>query len=462
MNNTFFTQSKNFLEEYSARIVVVDDIKPIEGKDKICLAVVAGMEVIVGKTEVNKGDILIYCPIETVINPDFLRLNNLYENPKYNADATKKGYFNNLGRVRILKLGNTYSMGFLTKSSALSLITKHPMMEDLSEYVGTSFDTIDGVNFIHVYVPEDNSLIKETTGDSTRKLNKKLHRYNQIIPGTFSFHYETRQLNANIGRIQPTDIITITEKLHGTSAIFANIPVNCKLNIFQHICKFFGKKYEKYDIIYSSRKVIKNKYINKTQGPGFYCSDTWGYLAEKLNGAIPKDCTIYGECVGYNPGTTKAIQAVGGHIYTYGCAPRECKLMIYRVKFNGKELNVRDVFDYSNTLSQFSPSLQKLLLPINIFYQGPAAELYPDIKVDDNWHVNLLERLKQDKTFYMEQDEPTCPKGTPAEGIVLRINDDPMAEAFKLKCLKFLDKEAKDIDKGIVDAESAGNYSKEA
>ena len=41
----------------------------------------------------------------------------------------------------------------------------------------------------------------------------------------------------------------------------------------------------------------------------------------------------------------------------------------------------------------------------------------------------------------------------PREGIVIRIQDDPVAEAFKLKCIKFLEKEAKNIDKGEVDME---------
>ena len=35
--------------------------------------------------------------------------------------------------------------------------------------------------------------------------------------------------------------------------------------------------------------------------------------------------------------------------------------------------------------------------------------------------------------------------------------NDPMAEAFKLKCVKFLECEAKEIDAGNVDTEMANN-----
>jgi Sec7-like guanine-nucleotide exchange factor len=53
----------------------------------------------------------------------------------------------------------------------------------------------------------------------------------------------------------------------------------------------------------------------------------------------------------------------------------------------------------------------------------------------------------------MEMNEPMCFTNVPREGIVVRISDDPVAEAFKLKCIKFLEKEAKNIDKGEVDME---------
>jgi hypothetical protein len=53
----------------------------------------------------------------------------------------------------------------------------------------------------------------------------------------------------------------------------------------------------------------------------------------------------------------------------------------------------------------------------------------------------------------MEQQESLNIKSMPREGICLRIENDPVAECFKLKCKKFLEKEAKAIDKGEVDIE---------
>jgi len=111
------------------------------------------------------------------------------------------------------------------------------------------------------------------------------------------------------------------------------------------------------------------------------------------------------------------------------------------------------------------PDLKDIMLPIPILYEGTLKDLYPDINTENHWHENVLERMKEydipknDKIFGMEEDEPLCKNKVPREGIVIRINDDPVAEAFKLKSLVFLAKEAKNIDKGIVDAEMAEEYS---
>lgn len=174
-----------------------------------------GQSLVVRKDEMKEGDIVIYCPIETILNKDFLSANNLYE------------------------------MG-------------------------------------------------------ERKRNKKIKRMSRMVEGEFSFHFDTNQFNNNVWRFSPNDIVTISLKEHGTSAIFANIlvkhpivltPVQRIIN--KHIKKTirntsitFGKSKNKsisnscykklhmlekhiipsytlkYGNVYSSRGVIKNEFIN--------------------------------------------------------------------------------------------------------------------------------------------------------------------------------------------------------
>jgi hypothetical protein len=218
-----------------------------------------------------------------------------------------------------------------------------------------------------------------------------------------------------------------------------------------------------YGEVYSSRQVIKNQYINpKATERSYYQSDVWGFYSKLLHGKIEKGTTIYGEIVGYLPDSTSGIQSLGGKVYDYGCKPGENKLMIYRIKRvmeDGSvfEFNVQDVHDYTERAIIFT--LKELdnmhgthyadqIIPIPILYNGTMKDLYPEIDTETHWHENVLNAMKCDKRFCMEMDEPLCKNKLPREGIVLRINDDPVAEAFKLKCLKFLGKEAEEMDKG--------------
>ena len=48
----------------------------------------------------------------------------------------------------------------------------------------------------------------------------------------------------------------------------------------------------------------------------------------------------------------------------------------------------------------------------------------------------------------MEKLSPSCKNKVPHEGIVIKV-ENMKSMAFKLKCFAFLDKEQKNLDKGI-------------
>lgn len=271
----------------------------------------------------------------------------------------------------------------------------------------------------------------------------------------------TKQLNREIYRLKPEYPVTISIKLHGTSFICGNILVKkpkwggLYSKLFNKLPSWLQFINPDYDIIYSSRTVIKNQYINDKVNSGYYNTDIWGEYAEILRKYIPKDIIIYGEIVGYLTGGNTMIQKG----FDYGCKPGENQLMIYRIVKNTpeskKEYNVTDVRNYTIGLIEIMKANEdqnyKKLRPIDILYVGKLSDLYPQLNVENHWQENLLEKLKNDSEhFGMEQDEPLCRNKVPREGIVLRINNDPIAEAFKLKTLKFLSKEAKEMDKGKV------------
>ena len=52
-----------------------------------------------------------------------------------------------------------------------------------------------------------------------------------------------------------------------------------------------------------------------------------------------------------------------------------------------------------------------------------------------------------------------CINKVPVEGFVIRKANDPIKEAWKLKCFRFLEKERTSIDNGEVDMEMVEGYT---
>lgn len=514
-----FTLSKKASLEYSAVICRIGEVKPIKGSEFLGQTIVFGQSLVVRKDEMKEGDIVIYCPIETILNKDFLSANNLYEMSERKRNAnfeevqklyeegkeeeakSKVGFFNKHGRIKLLTLRNTPSVGFIFKPENLLKWKPNLDLSDIESHINEQFDTIDDELFIKVYVPYTPPQQQPSGDRKLRKRNKKIKRMSRMVEGEFSFHFDTNQFNNNVWRFSPNDIVTISLKEHGTSAIFANIlvkhpivltPVQRIIN--KHIKKTirntsitFGKSKNKnisnscykklhmlekhiipsytlkYGNVYSSRGVIKNEFINQNVTSGFYKTDVWGEYNKLISPYIEKGMSLYGEIVGYVSGSQKMIRKS----YDYGCMEGENYLMIYRITTKDKdgvkkEWNVTDVEKWTKNLLKKHPELKKNVHPIKILYHGTLADLYPEISTTDHWHENILEAMKADKMhFGMEEDEPYCKNKVPREGIVIRIDNDKKPEAFKLKCLKFYQRERKMIDKGEVDIEMVQGYTEE-
>lgn len=258
--------------------------------------------------------------------------------------------------------------------------------------------------------------------------------------------------------------------IHNTSAVFANVLClqprwgGIYSKIFNYLPKFLQFTKKDYDVIYSSRTVIKNKTINPKVNGGFYNTDVWGEYYELLKDVIPAGITIYGEILGYLSGSTRMIQKN----YDYGCNPGENKLMIYRVTKteedgSKKEYNINEVITFTlkiqDSLQEIGKDPKKIFM-IPLLYHGELTDLYPEIDPTKHWHENVLEAMKNDvEHFGMEKKEPLCRNKVPREGICLRIDDDPVAECFKLKAESFLMSESKMIDEGTYeDIETQQRY----
>ena len=436
----------------------IGKVEPIVNSDFLAQVLVEGRTIVVRKEQVHEGDVMLYVANECQVNADFLRSGSYFEDRSMNADPERKGYINKYGRIRMVKLRGILSMGILFAPEEIKRWS--PAMRDypIEEHVGEDFDTIDGILFVKAYVPVHK---ERSLPQAKASLRKRRPQFDRIIPGEFAFHYETKQLNREIDRFTPDDEVSISVKLHGTSIVIANIPTlmprwnGLYARIFNHLPAFLQRTRRGYDVVYSSRNVIKNKYFRSKDDQGSCDMDVWGEYYNLLKPYIPEGYTIYGEIVGYVGGLAQMIQKG----YDYGCAEGHNRLMIYRVsvedKENGKrrELNIPEVQEFITSLRSRMAAAERLM-DIPILYQGRIGNLYPEIADAPDWNARLLECFKADgDRFGMELNEPLCKGKVPREGICIRIMNDPLNECFKLKTLRFLGKEAELIDKGEVDIE---------
>lgn len=393
------------------------------------------------------------------------------------ADVKKHcGFFNKYGRVRCLTLKNTPSFGVLFAPEDLFKYDSTVTMADIEAYIDQEFDTVNGDLFVKVFVPpmpED----KSGTKGKKNKAQSKIKRFDRMLDGEFFFHYGTSQLNKDIQFLRPDDVVDISKKIHGTSVVIGKVHVKnlIKLPFCQRMWNKFvdatnlfrSKRIKDFEVgygpVYSSRTVIKNRYINQSAGEGYYKSDIWSEYGDIIYPYLEDGMTVYGEICGYLTGTETPIQKT----YDYGCDKGENIIMFYRISSTtedgGKyEWEVPEVLEWTNKLIERMKAAGdenwKRIHPIDLFYHGTLEDLYPTIDTENHWHENVLEALKNEKKFDMEENEPLCKNKVPAEGFVLRKYKDTVLRASKLKCNSFLVGEMIRMDAGDVDVEMSAGY----
>lgn len=395
------------------------------------------------------------------------------------AEAKKHvGFFNKYGRVRCLTLKNTPSFGFLFGVNELIKFDSTITMEDVEAYIGQEFDTVNDVLFVKVYVPPIPQ--EQVHKGNKNKAQNKIKRFDRMIDGEFFFHYNTTQLQKTIGLFRPDDVISVSVKLHGTSSIIGKVHVKqqIKLPFLKHWFNKFvdatglfkNKRITDYEIVYgpvySSRTVIKNRYINQDVNGGYYKADVWTEYGDIIYPYLDDGMTIYGEICGYITGTETPIQK----LYDYGCDKGQNFIMLYRITTTNedgskREWEVPEVLEWTNKLiermKENGDENWKKIHPIDLLYHGTLEDLYPELDTENHWHENVLEAMKNDKEhFKMEMNEPLCTfNEVPREGVCVRKFEDKILECFKLKTVSFGLREALLVDSGEVDIEMAEGYT---
>jgi len=441
-------------KNYACTVVKLPVKQKVEGLDKLVKVTIFGNDVLTQK-DADETCLYLFFPAESQIANMYLYTNNEYRKSNLNKDqGSKPGFFEDSGRVKAIKFKGVISTGYLAPVSTLD---KGYAINWKNLKEGDEFTDIDGINICKKYKVVHQHA---TAGQSTEsRYNKKLKRFNKLVANQFRFHVDTSQLAKNLHMFHPEDIIVITDKWHGTSAVFSNLLVNKELTWKEKLAKWLGidviSTY--YDNLYSSRSVIKNQYINKEATAGFYNEDIWKVVDDEVKSKIEPGISLYGEIVGFLPS--------GKHIqkgYDYGCNSEsfmtlkpEHKFLVYRITYTKPDGSViefswQQIKDYCKkyeleTVKELYFGTAKNLQVIFITTLESQLEAVERIDNLDYWRNRLFMYLQE---VYLEKDCKWCVNKVPSEGIVVRRDGLETYSAYKLKAKRFLERETKELDKG--------------
>lgn len=275
-----------------ASIKVISEILPIEGKDRIVLAIIDGWSVIVKKDEFKVGDTCVYCEIDSVLPEkeafEFLRPKNF--------------------RIKTMKMGGVISQGICFPTSILPKGV-YGVEQDVTDVIG---------------IKQYEATLDQATSDCVKKATqakyprflmrfklfrrwvyRKDHREGKGFPAFISKTDETRIQNMP-WVLSLTNKWVATEKIDGQSGTFVLVRRNCGL--------FKNKTKEEY--IVCSRNL---RLWNKDTSSYWSVSDRYK-MQDTLRKMIGDNewVAVQGECVAPN---------VQGNKY----AVREADLYVFNV-----------------------------------------------------------------------------------------------------------------------------------
>lgn len=342
----------------------------------------------------------------------------------------------------------------------------HVSSKDFEE--GTDFDTINEIEICQKYIPRGNGPREKSLNP---KKKKEPRTKTAIVKGQFAHHYDTAQLVRNMHHVSPETMIAVTDKWHGTSAVFANVMIQEALPYWKYLLykavatlfRWLGININRngYGLVCSSRKVVKDIFPEGAEKSahkatqGYYAEtfgrpNVWRKTGLEIRDRIPQGFTVYGEIVGYTP---SGMQIQKG--YHYGCQPEKSQFLVYRVTMtnaNGQvlELSWPQVKEFC---AKYGFETVK-----ELFYGGaydllcnctPSAE-YKKLSKEAFQEELLIALQKR----FLEKPCPYNKNEVPAEGIVLRIDGLEQSHAFKLKSFLFKKRESDLLDQGQLDIET--------
>ena len=398
---------------YCAYVTKLKNVRQHPNADRLVLADVFDSTVVVGANS-KDGDVVIYFPCDGQLSIEYCEFNNLVRKKDENGNNIGGFLDPDKRNVKAIKLRGERSDGLVMPLNSVEYIDKN-LPNQLK--VGDQITILNGQEICKKYIPRTKTY---TVRAQTKKQKRKVNEF-----PLFEEHRDTEQLDYNIARFKPGDLVTLTLKMHGTSGRTAYLPSAGKNKFESFLYKFFPH----YKYVTGTRRVV----LQQFEEGGFYGDNAFrAQYHNLLKGKLLKGETIYYEIVGYVDMQTPIMGTAKNNkmndkefvkkygettTFSYGCPPGQSEMYVYRMTMTNPD---GEVIDYPWSLVKHRCEVMGLntVMDLDRFIYTTEEDLY--------------ERVNK----WLDIDDPVG-KTHINEGVVARLEDKAIFTAFKKKSYSF-------------------------
>lgn len=395
---------------YQAIVSSLKNVREHPNADRLKLADIRGVQVVVG-LNAQEGDLGIFFPEDGRLSTDFCEHNDLY--PRFDEEGKRigGGFFDRKNsRVRSQKFRGEASTGYFAALSSVDYTGVDPNL--LTE--GFRFSELNGHRICEKYYTPATLKAMSNAAAAQRRATSMFPKHVDSL----RYQYEADMV------YREGNIITITEKLHGTShrqSLSLYDVEKPKRRTFRD--RFFNRLPEtettkEWTHLIGSRNVV----LGESSGMGFYGTNDFRYqVAERISDYLQPGEVVYGEIVGW---ATESVRVMGAQeigedlkelrkyygssmCYNYGCAQGETGFHVYRIV---------KMDDDANPIELSWPQVKRRCAELGVEH---VPELLPPFMWSDNFDRQAFEQILADE---LVEGPSVIDPSHIREGVVLRVD----------------------------------------
>lgn len=398
---------------YCGYVTKLKNVRKHPNADRLVLADVFDSTVIVGANS-QEGDIVIYFPCDGQLSAEYCEHNDLVRRKDENGNNAGGFLDPDKRNVKAIKLRGERSDGLVMPLESVNYINEK-IVSELK--VGDQITILEGHEICRKYIPRGKrTVVRAQTKRQKRKVNE--------FP-LFEEHRDTEQLDYNIERFKPGDLVALTLKMHGTSGRTAYLPSAGTNKLQQFLYKFFPH----YKYVTGTRRVV----LQNFEGSGYYGDNSFRLKYHNLlKGKLLKGETIYYEIVGWMDKDTTIMGIANNKkmndkefikkygektVFSYGCETGENEMYVYRMTMTNPDGVVIE-YPWSTVKRRCEEMGLKCVMDLDRFIFTTEEDLY--------------ERVNK----WLDIEDPIG-RTHISEGVVARLEDKSIFTAFKKKSFSF-------------------------